>query len=105
MIRSRTFSPSSSFLKRSAAFSGSWWPRAHWPWPRRDCAGMSLVLLLGVDTRRPRAMAARAARGRMGAAERATDGAGHAQQGHMTAAHKLHLTAAWGGADSGEPPR
>ena len=46
IIRSRTLSPSSSFLKRSAAVSGSRWPRAHWPWPRRDGAGMSLVLLL-----------------------------------------------------------
>ena len=48
-IRSRTFSPASSFLNRSAAFSGSRWPRAHWPWPRRDSDGMSLVLLLRAD--------------------------------------------------------
>src|SRR5215475_3732001 len=101
MIRSRTFSPSSSFLKRSAAFSGSWWPRAHWPWPRRDRAGMSLVLLLRVDTRRPRATRARAAHGRTWSAEGTTDGAGYAQQVHMTAAHERHLTAAGGGAGHG----
>src|SRR5215475_12346326 len=45
-MRSLTLSPGSSFLKRSAAFSGSKWPRAHWPCPRcvRGIAGNSFCL-------------------------------------------------------------
>ncbi len=42
----RTLRPSSSFFVRSLGLSGSRWPRAHWPSPRRRDAG---AVVAGMD--------------------------------------------------------
>src|SRR5262249_22213543 len=88
-IRWRTFSPSSSFLNRSAAFSGSRWPWAHWPWPRWVRDGMCPFLLLWEG--RARGQALTRAGGDWGSAAGGADGAGDPEQVNVKTAHQGHL--------------
>src|SRR4051794_18490458 len=81
-MRARTLSGLSSFLLRSFGLSGSRYPSAHWPSPRRR-AGARLGVV-GVDTRRSsgtsRALARAGTLGNMGV-EPTHPGAGFDQYG------------------------
>src|SRR5215472_1153923 len=96
-MRSRTCSPSSSFLNLSAGFSGSWWPRAHWPWPRSGSDGISVDPSAGVAL--ALTSAAWQCRARSEVQEQAdsaggtTDRAGYAEQIDVTPADKPRAAA------------
>src|SRR3954447_20252149 len=104
-IRSRTWSGSSSFLDCSFLFSGSVYPRAHWPSPRlargisvrvagdalKRRSGMRWSVLgwSGAEGRALRRARRGSARG--AASARPTDHAARAAEVHVATYHEVHL--------------
>src|SRR5919199_1297594 len=101
-IRSRTWSGSSSFLDCSFLFSGSVYPRAHWPSPRlgrgisvrvagdalKRRSGMRSSVLAGPGLR-PRRESGAVGGGRRSAGP--TDHAAHTTEVHVATYHEVHL--------------